>query len=224
MTRILIIEDEKAIAEKLQLLLLQHGFECETVHTRKDALNRLKPSSIYPHLLLIDLNLPDGSGYGISSQAKALDIPFIFLTAMDDEASIVTGFDLGGDDYIVKPFRPLELLSRIKNVLRRRGEAQATYIIEDLSIDTVKGLVTRDGNEVFLSALEYRLLLVFLNHAGQVLTRERLFQEIWDVAGDFVNDNTLTVYIKRLREKIEKAPQHPTKIKTIRGLGYRLEV
>ncbi len=143
---------------------------------------------------------------------------------MDDEASIVTGFDLGGDDYIVKPFRPLELLSRIKNVLRRRGEAQATYIIEDLSIDTVKGLVTRDGNEVFLSALEYRLLLVFLNHAGQVLTRERLFQEIWDVAGDFVNDNTLTVYIKRLREKIEKDPQHPTKIKTIRGLGYRLEV
>lgn len=224
MTRILIIEDERAIADKLQILLQQQGFESEIAGTRKEALERLNSSGPLPHLLLIDLNLPDGSGYGVSSQAKSLEIPFIFLTAMDDEASIVTGFDLGGDDYIVKPFRPLELLSRIKNVLRRRGETQSTYIIEDLSIDTVKGLVIRDGHEVFLSALEYRLLLVFLNHAGQVLTRDRLFQEIWDIAGDFVNDNTLTVYIKRLREKIEKDPQHPTKIKTIRGLGYRLEV
>lgn len=145
------------------------------------------------------------------------------LTAMDDEASVVTGFDLGADDYVTKPFRPMELLSRIKNVLRRSGKNQSVYTFADLRIDTLRAAVTRAGKDVPLSALEYRLLLTFLNHRGEVLSRSRLLEEIWDVAGDFVNDNTLTVYIKRLREKIEEDPAHPDIIKTVRGLGYLME-
>lgn len=223
MTKILIVEDERDIAQKIGQLLATHGYQWEAVYSMQQALTILTAEQQLD-LLLIDLNLPDGSGYVVGTQAKAAKIPFIFLTAMEDEASVVTGFDLGGDDYIVKPFRPMELLSRIKNVLRRRGKSQAVFTVEDLTVDVIKGLVTKKGEELFLSPLEYRLLLVFINHSGQVLTRDQLFQEIWDLAGNFVNDNTLTVYIKRLREKIEVDPQHPTKIKTVRGLGYKLEV
>ena len=147
----------------------------------------------------------------------------IFLTASSDEFSVVTGLDMGADDYISKPFRPRELVSRIRSVLRRAGKRQSTITLGDLSVDTDKGTVTRDGKEVYLSALEYKLFLVFLNNRGQVLTRDKLLEEIWDSAGDYVGDNTLTVYIKRLREKIEQDPQNPVYIKTVRGLGYRLE-
>ena len=168
--------------------------------------------------------LPDGSGYALCTFIRQrLDTPVIMLTAMDDEASVVTGFDLGADDYVTKPFRPMELLSRIKNVLRRSGKNQSVYTFADLRIDTLRAAVTRAGKDVPLSALEYRLLLTFLNHRGEVLSRSRLLEEIWDVAGDFVNDNTLTVYIKRLREKIEEDPAHPDIIKTVRGLGYLME-
>ena len=168
--------------------------------------------------------LPDGSGYALCTFIRQrLDTPVIMLTAMDDEASVVTGFDLGADDYVTKPFRPMELLSRIKNVLRRSGKNQSVYTFADLRIDTLRAAVTRAGKDVSLSALEYRLLLTFLNHRGEVLSRSRLLEEIWDVAGDFVNDNTLTVYIKRLREKIEEDPAHPDIIKTVRGLGYLME-
>ena len=149
------------------------------------------------------------------------DIPVIFLTASDDEANVVTGFDMGADDYITKPFRPLELISRIKNALRRHSKTSSIIYIGNLKVDADKGAVYKNNKDVFLSALEYRLLLVFLNHQGQVLTRNQLLENIWDAAGDFVNDNTLTVYIKRLREKIEDDPQNPTIIKTIRGLGYK---
>ena len=141
---------------------------------------------------------------------------------MGDEESVVTGFELGADDYIAKPFRPLELVSRVKNVLRRRGRSRSVLRAGDLLVDTVKGTVTRDGQEIILSALEYRLFLVFLNRQGEVLSRNRLLEEIWDIAGDYVNDNTLTVYIKRLRDKIEKDPAHPEIIETVRGRGYKV--
>jgi DNA-binding response OmpR family regulator len=173
-------------------------------------------------LILLDISLPDGNGYTICTAAKRLgDTPVIFLTASDDEISVVTGLDLGADDYITKPFRPMELLSRIKGVLRRSGRAQSVFDLGALKIDSVRGTVNKNGAEVFLSALEYRLLLIFANNQGVVLTREKLLNEIWDIAGEFVNDNTLTVYIKRLREKIEDDPQNPRIIKTVRGLGYR---
>lgn len=172
-------------------------------------------------LLLLDISLPDGNGYAVCRAVKARrDTPVIFLTASGDEYSVVTGFDVGADDYIAKPFRPRELISRIKNALRRRQPAALEY--GGITVDTARSTVTRDGGEIFLSALEYRLLLVFFNHRGMVLSRNQLLEEIWSIAGEFVGDNTLTVYIKRLREKIERDPQNPEIIKTVRGLGYRL--
>ena len=188
--------------------------------TQKDALNEINNNNF--DLILLDLSLPDGNGYAICSMIRRnSDIPVIFLTASDDEANIVTGFDIGADDYITKPFRPLELISRIKNALRRHSKTSSIITIGNLKVDSDKGIVYKNNKDVFLSALEYRLLLVFLNHQGQILTRNQLLENIWDAAGDFVNDNTLTVYIKRLREKIEDDPQNPTIIKTIRGLGYK---
>ena len=151
-----------------------------------------------------------------------MDIPIIILTAMKDEYSIVTGFDVGADDYISKPFKPLELISRIKNQLRRYKKSPSVFKISNIKVDTIKGSVLKNGKEIILSALEYRLLFVFINHQGEIMTRNRLLEEIWDVAGEFVNDNTLTVYIKRLREKIEDEPTNPTIIKTIRGIGYKI--
>lgn len=221
MSRILIIEDDKNIINNLSLLLRGEGFLVEVKENRKDAINTLEEYSF--DLILLDLMLPDGSGYSICTSIKRdYDIPVIILTAMADEASIVTGFDLGADDYISKPFKPLELISRVKNALRRSGKSQSVFKIGNIKIDTIKAVISKNNNEINLSALEYRLLLVFLNNKGAVLSRNRLLEEIWDIAGDFVNDNTLTVYIKRLREKIEDDPQNPTIIKTIRGLGYKV--
>ncbi len=176
-------------------------------------------------LCLLDISLSEGNGFALcrAIKDKEPDLPVIFLTASGDEYSVVAGFDMGADDYVKKPFRPMELLSRIKNVLRRSGKAQSVVEIRHLSVDTVKGTVRKSGEEVFLSALEYRLLLVFLSHKGMILSRSKLLEEIWDAAGDFVSDNTLTVYIKRLREKIEEDPQNPEIIKTVRGLGYKVE-
>jgi len=156
---------------------------------------------------------------------KRKDKPVIFLTAFDDEVNVVMGLDMGADDYITKPFRIRELLSRIKSVLRRYQkqpeQTKASIEIENIRINTLEGKVFKHGEEVLLTALEYRLLMIFANHIGQVLTRAQLLDRIWDVAGDFVNDNTLTVYIKRLREKLEDHPQSPVIIKTVRGMGYK---
>ena len=155
--------------------------------------------------------------------SKGERYPVIFLAASGDEYSVVAGLDMGADDYIAKPFRPRELVSRIKSVQRRYAGPGSIALSKNVNIYTDRGVVVKDGKEVLLSALEYRLLLVFVNNRGNVMSRNRLLEEIWDVAGDFVNDNTLTVYIKRLREKIEENPSDPQIIKTIRGLGYRLD-
>lgn len=219
MNRILIVEDDKEIVANLEILLKEEGFFVASAYSREEAF-RLTEQDTFD-LILLDLNLPDGNGYPFCSTIKKeRDIPVIMLTAMGDEPSIVTGFELGADDYVVKPFKPLELVSRIKNVLRRCGKTQAVFKLGDLTVDTLKAVVSKDGQEIVLSALEYRLLLIFLGHQGEVLSRKRLLDEIWDIAGDYVNDNTLTVYIKRVREKIEDDPGAPQIIKTIRGLGY----
>lgn len=172
------------------------------------------------------MSLPDGSGYELCELVKSKsDKPVIFLTALDDEVNVVMGLDMGADDYITKPFRLRELLSRIKSVLRRYNvQPQNTTFIEidDIRINTLEGKIYKKDEEVVVTALEYRLFLIFANNLGQVLTRTQLLERIWDVAGDFVNDNTLTVYIKRLREKLEDNPQKPTIIKTVRGLGYKV--
>jgi two-component system response regulator RegX3 len=220
--KLLLVEDDQGIVENLTAFLKEEDFEVEAVNGQKDAIRCLEEKKY--DLMLLDVSLADGNGFAVCAAAKAItDIPVIFLTASGDEYSVVTGLDMGADDYIAKPFRPRELVSRMKSVLRRCGKTNAVFEIGKLSVDTVKGTVLKAGEEVFLSALEYRLLLMFVNHRGEVLSRNRLLEEIWDIAGEFVNDNTLTVYIKRLREKIEDDPQKPICIKTIRGIGYRLE-
>lgn len=221
--RILLCEDDAGIIKKLTLTLTlaQEGYDVIAVNRQRDALEAAENESY--DLALLDLTFPDGSGYPICSAIKRKgDIPVIFLTAADDEFNVVTGFDVGADDYITKPFRPLELVSRIKNALRRYGKSQSIFNIGSLRVDTISGAVTRDGEEVILSALEYRLLLMFINNRGAVLTREQLMGKIWDMAGNYANDNALTVCIKRLRDKIEDDPQDPKIIQTVRGMGYRM--
>lgn len=221
MHHILLVEDDKQIIDNLTQFLKSEGFIITSVTGQRAAIEMI--NSNHYDLLLLDISLSDGNGFIVCKAAKEIsDIPVIFLTASGDEYSVVTGLDMGADDYIAKPFRPRELVSRIRSVLRRRGGGTSLLEIGDLKIDTVKGIVLKQGKELFLTALEYRLLLVFMNNKGIVLSRNKLLEEIWDIAGDFVNDNTLTVYIKRLREKIEEDPQNPKIIKTVRGLGYRV--
>lgn len=221
MDKLLLVEDDATLSRMLRSFLEGEGFHITTVAGQAEAERRMNTIPI--DLALVDISLSDGDGFGVCAHAKTMGIPVIFLTASGDEYSVVRGLDMGGDDYIAKPFRPRELVSRIRSVLRRVGKRQSVVSIHGLTVDTDKGTVTKHGQEVFLSALEYRLLLIFLNHRGQILSRNRLLEEIWDSAGDFVSDNTLTVYIKRLRDKIETDPAQPKIIKTVRGLGYRME-
>ena len=175
---------------------------------------------------MLDLTLPDGNGYDVCKAVKAQgDLPVIFLTAFDDEINVVTGFDLGADDYISKPFRVRELLARIRSVLKRYSRENDDGIIKigNITVNTNQAKVFKSGSEIILTAMEYRLLLIMINNAGHILSRNQLLEELWDVEGDFVNDNTLTVYIKRLRDKIEEDAADPKIIKTVRGLGYLVE-
>ena len=223
MQSILLVEDDKHIVDNLTDYLEGEGFRVRSAEGQAQALERLEGERF--DLVLLDISLSDGNGFAVCSAIKALyRLPVIFLTASGDEYSTVTGFEVGADDYVPKPFRPRELLMRIKNVLRRTSSGGGLVRLGPVEVDTVRGRATKDGRDVNLSALEYRLLLMFLNHPGAVLTRNQLLEGIWDVAGDFVSDNTLTVYIKRLREKIEDDPQSPTLIKTVRGLGYKAEM
>ena len=215
------VEDDKAIAKNLMLLLRSEGFAVTHAPSQGDALAALAGNKF--DLALIDISLPDGNGFTVCTEIKETgDVPVIFLTASGDEASVVTGLNIGADDYITKPFRPRELIARIGTALRKSGRSPSAFKISGLHVDTASGVVKKDGNEVFLSALEYRLLLVFINNPKSIITRSRLLDELWDAAGEFVNDNTLTVYIKRLREKIENNPASPQIILTVRGTGYRL--
>ena len=224
--KILLVEDDRTIASGLEYSLQQDHFSTvlcyDTVTAKKVIAEQLDQFT----LCLFDISLPDGDGYELCKMVKERsDIPVIFLTAIDDEVNVVMGLDMGGDDYITKPFRIRELLSRIKSVLRRyhqQTQTKSIIEIENIRINTLEGKVYKNGDEISLTALEYRLLLIFANHIGQILSRNQLLERIWDVAGDFVNDNTLTVYIKRLREKLEDTPQDPKIIKTVRGLGYKV--
>lgn len=223
--RILLVEDDRTIASGLEYSLQQDHYSTVTCYDARSAEKILSEKLEQFSLCLFDLSLPDGSGYDLCRLVKERsDIPVIFLTAMDEEVNVVMGLDMGADDYITKPFRVRELLSRINSVLRRYHKQVQTNLIQisDVQINALEGKVYKNGVELTLTALEYRLLLIFANHLGQVLSRSQLLEQIWDVAGDFVNDNTLTVYIKRLREKLEDDPQKPTIIKTVRGLGYKV--
>ena len=221
MQKILIVEDDPAIVSALEQYLRGEELDPVAASGEREAIRLM--DAVSPGLLLIDLSLADGDGFSVCRAAKERGIPSIFLTASGDENSVVRGLDLGADDYIAKPYRPRELLSRIRSVLRRSGKEQSAVKLGDVSVDMEKGVVTKRGEVLPLSALEFRLLTVFVNNRGKLLTRNRLLDEIWDAGGDFVNDNTLTVYIKRLREKIEDDPSSPSIVKTVRGLGYRVD-
>jgi len=224
--KILLVEDDRTIASGLEYSLKQENYETLLCHNAASAKEAIHHKIEEIDLCLFDLNLPDGSGYELCDLVKKRrDIPVIFLTAFDDEVNVVMGLDMGADDYITKPFRIRELVSRIKSVQRRYNrqiQPKNMIEIENIQINLLDGKVLKNGKEILLTALEYRLFLIFANHIGQILTRAQLLDQIWDVGGDFVNDNTLTVYIKRLREKLEDYPQNPTIIKTVRGMGYKV--
>lgn len=219
MKKILLVEDNETIIMGLKYSLEQEGFQVISAKTAKESKEKLDNKSI--DIVLLDVSLPDGNGFEICKEIKEKnDIPVIFLTAQDEETSVVLGLDLGADDYIVKPFRTRELISRIKSVLRRYGKKEENNIIQykNIKIDTISAKVYKNNKEIIFTSLEYRILLMLFTNQNKLITREQLLEKIWDIAGKFVNDNTLTVYIKRIREKLED----DSIIKTIRGLGYRI--
>lgn len=222
--RILLVEDDRTIASGLEYSLTQGGYEVAVASCAAQAVERMNETEF--DLYLLDLTLPDGSGYDICRRVKEkADRPVVFLTACDDEINVVTGLDMGADDYITKPFRIREVLSRIKSVLRRyqKSDPGKTVLrVGDIRVNTQEAKVYKGEREILLTALEYRLLLTLLRQEGCVLSRNQLLEGIWDIAGDFVNDNTLTVYIKRLRDKLEDEPASPRLILTVRGLGYKV--
>lgn len=221
MLTVLLVEDDRGIIDNLTEFLLTEGFSVEAATGQSEAIAKIEKKEY--DLVLLDISLQEGNGFAVCSYIKKnRQIPVIFLTASGDEYSVVSGLDMGADDYISKPFRPRELVSRMKSVLRRTGRVECKLEFGGITVDTAKGVVLKDGEDIFLSALEYRILLLFFHNKGLVLSRERLLEEIWDASGEFVNDNTLTVYIKRIREKIEENPAEPKILMTVRGLGYRL--
>lgn len=221
---VFLLEDDAAIGMGLSYALENEGYKTTLTKTVSEALKLVEEKAF--SLYILDLTLPDGSGYDVCKAIRQkTDAPVLFLTAYDDEVNVVMGLELGADDYISKPFRIKELLARMKSVLRRCkiDNLDGCVRIKNLEIRTGEAKVFKDGKEIILTAMEYRLLLILLNNRGHILSRTALLENIWDVAGDFVNDNTLTVYIKRLRDKIEDEPENPSIIRTVRGMGYVIE-
>ncbi|WP_026528527.1 response regulator transcription factor [Butyrivibrio sp. VCD2006] len=231
--RVFLLEDDDAISMGLKYSLEKEGYEVTNAESVMQA-KKLWQRDCFD-ICILDINLPDGNGYDVCKFIKEKeDVPVIFLTASDAEVNVVMGLEMGADDYICKPFRINELMARIRTVLRRAGKRDVDVSAGDTTVEklgnisiykseakvTMRNEETGDETNVELTALEYRLLLTFCNNKNVVLSRNQLLQDMWDVGGDFVNDNTLTVYIKRLRDKIEQDPSNPQIIRTVRGMGY----
>lgn len=218
--KILLVEDDSSIVSALSELLGQEGFAVDATG-RQDAACEMSSRRNYD-LALVDISLEQGNGFAVCAALRDSrpDIPVIFLTASSDEYSTVAGLEAGAVDYVPKPFRPRELVARVRNALRK-NERLKKLELQNISIDPSSALVTKNGREIALSALEYRILLLFAQNAGKLVTRDAIRNAIWDSAGEYVSDNTLNVYIKRLREKIEDDPAMPETIVTVRGLGYK---
>lgn len=224
--KIMIIEDDETIRLGLKYYLSQESFEVIEAETAIEALEKIK-NNLDIDIILLDINLPDKNGFDLFKEIKEVkDVPIIFLTANDLEVSVVMGLDMGADDYVTKPFKARELISRIKNVLRRTNKNEENNIIKikDIVIDMKQAKVLKNGVDVMLTALEYKILLILALNPNTVFTREKILADIWDVNEEYVNDNTLTVYIKRIREKIEDNPTLPNIIVTVRGIGYKIGV
>ena len=228
MSRLLLLEDDLSLIDALKYSLEKNGFELDVARSVTEARKYLSAGHGYD-LLLLDVTLPDGTGFMICEERRALNdmTPIIFLTAADEETSIIRGLDCGGDDYITKPFKLGELCSRIRALLRRSALQSSPYtgVIRSgpVTIDQTAAKAYLSGEYLDLTGAEYRLLCLFIRHAGQTLTRNLILDELWDGQGNFVDDNTLSVYIRRLREKIEEQPSRPEHLLTVRGMGYRWE-
>ena len=224
---VLVVEDDAIILEGLKISLEQEGYRVLAVSTQADAMELLRRKEEF-HVCLLDVMLPDGNGYEICKEIRKMsDVPVLFLTACDDEVHTVLALEQGADDYIAKPFRIRELLARMKAVLRRygktdSGEGTKPVMVGENRVELESGKVYRNGEEIILTAMEYKLLLTFLRNRGQILTRGQILNNIWDEGGEFVNDNTLSVYVKRLRKKLNDTEENAL-IQTVRGLGYRME-
>ena len=224
--KILLLEDDVSLIDGLKYSLKKNGFDVEFVRTVQEALSRLIEIDKY-NLLILDVTLPDGTGFEVCEKVRGYgnQIPIIFLTASDEEVSIIRGLDCGGDDYITKPFKLGELCSRIRALLRRAGlsnlDAMTTIECGDIKIELIGSRVILKGRTLDLTAAEYRLVCLLVRNANRIVTRKLILDELWDSIGDYVDDNTLSVYVRRLREKIEANPSHPEHLLTVRGFGYQ---
>ena len=226
MSKILLLEDDISLVDGLKYSLKKNGFETEIVRTVSEALNSIENIGKYD-LLILDVTLPDGTGFDVCEAVRrqGQQVPIIFLTASDEEVNIIRGLDSGGDDYITKPFRLGELCSRIRALLRRAGVSNAnnTTVIEcgDITVDLLGSRALLNGKNLELTSAEYRLLCLLIRNVNRIVTREIILSELWDEAGNFVDNNTLSVYVRRLREKVEADPSHPRHLITVRGFGYQ---
>lgn len=212
--KILLVEDNKSIIKGLEYAFAQNGYSCEYCLSLDEAV-RKAPFNYY--VAVLDIMLPDGNGFDLFKKIRRYsDLPVIFLTAVDDEDSVVNGLELGADDYITKPFSTRELIARIKRVANKNSKKNI-ITVSGVTLDLDKSAVFENGKQLELTALEYKLLSLLMQNAGKVVTRELIFEKIWDVSGNFVNDNTLTVYIKRIRKKLDADI-----IKTVKGMGYQV--
>lgn len=226
MNNILLVEDDLNLIDGLEYSIQKNGFHVDVARTVEEALT-LYENRKYD-LLILDLTLPDGTGFDICKRVRQSSVvPIIFLTASDEEVNVVMGLDMGGDDYITKPFKLNELISRIKALLRRTNAFQEeTYKLNSngIRIELLNNRVIKNGRILELTAVEYKLLCLLMKNPNIVLTREKILSKLWDDNGDFVDNNTLSVYIRRLRSKIEEDPNHPRLLLTIRGIGYKWNV
>ena len=223
MYRILLLEDDLSLIDGLSFLLKRQGFELDITRTVREA-NTIWADGKYD-LLILDVSLPDGSGFEVCQKVRQVSkVPIIFLTASDEEMNIVTGLDIGGDDYITKPFKLGVLISRINALLRRVknfGTADTEIISNGIKVLLLQGQVYKDGQLLDLTTAEYRLLCLFMENSNIILSKEKILDKLWDGGGNYVDDNTLAVYIRRLRMKIENNPGDPQMLLTVRGMGYK---
>lgn len=226
MNRLLLVEDDENLVFGMQYTLSNEGYEVVVAGSLEEARQALQAKSI--DLILLDVTLPDGSGYQLCREIRVTSqVPIIFLTALDEEANVVAGLDLGADDYVTKPVRTKELISRIKAVLRRNNKGKqevSLWTSDNIQVRILEGTVLKNNSEITLTALEYRLLLMLISHPKQICSRSSILNHLWDLSGDFIDDNTLSVHIRRLREKVEDIPAAPQYIVTVRGIGYKWNV
>ena len=223
MSRILLLEDDLSLINGLSFAFKKQGYELTIARTLKEA-EMLWGDDKY-ELLVLDVSLPDGTGFEFCEKVRQVSkVPIIFLTASDEEMSIIMGLDIGGDDYITKPFKLGVLVSRINALLRRArdfGVVDPELQSNGIRVHLLQGQVYKNGDLLDLTVAEYKLLCLFMKNPNVVLTKEQILDKLWDCDGNYVDNNTLTVYIRRLRIKIEDDPGKPNRIITVRGMGYK---